>query len=64
MEKMRDWSKSKYKAFARISKETHEWIKTNRGNKSIAGKLDEIITFYQKNGSKKLQSNKENKHYQ
>lgn len=42
--KNKDYKDSKYKKQVRITERTHELLISNKGRKSIAGLLDEIIT--------------------
>jgi len=44
-----EWKDSKYKKLIRITEEDLDWIKENKGKKSGAGFLEEII----KNSKKK-----------
>ena len=46
---MTNWKTSEYKTTVGIKPEKKEWIRKNKGKKSIAGKLDEIIEFYKLN---------------
>lgn len=47
---MRDSKTTKFKKGVRITEENYYWIIREKGKKSIAGKLKEIIEFYKKNG--------------
>ena len=39
----KQWNESKYTKLIRIKEEDYEWIKQNKGKKSAAGFLEEII---------------------
>jgi hypothetical protein len=45
--KEKNWQNSEFSDLIRIKKEKRDYIKTIKGKKSQAGKLDEIIIFYQ-----------------
>jgi hypothetical protein len=45
----RDWRDSEFTKHVRVKEEKHEMIKRKKGKKSIAGKLDEIIDFWEHN---------------
>ncbi len=45
----RDWRDSEFTKHVRVKAEKHEMIKRKKGKKSIAGKLDEIIDFWEHN---------------
>jgi len=44
--KKRNWAKSKFTKFIRISPEAHKKLERLKGKKTIAGKADEIIMQY------------------
>lgn len=46
---MYDYAESEYKKRIRITDEDLEWIKKNKGKKSAAGFLEEIIKQYKNN---------------
>ena len=45
----RDWRDSEFTKHIRVKEEKHGMIKRKKGKKSIAGKLDEIIDFWENN---------------
>ena len=45
---MYDYTESEYKKRIRITNEDLEWIKKNKGKKSAAGFLEEIIKQYRR----------------
>jgi len=45
----RDWGESEYTNHIRVKKSKHELIKLKKGKKTIAGKLDEIIDYWEEN---------------
>ena len=45
----RDWRDSEFTKHVRVKEEKHEMIKRKKGKKSMAGKLDEIIDFWENN---------------
>jgi hypothetical protein len=45
------WKNSKFTKRVRITKEKHFWLLENKGNKSIASKLDDIISEHQLNST-------------
>lgn len=53
-ENKRDWGESEYTNHIRVKKSKHELIKSKRGKKTIAGKLDEIIDYWYENGENKM----------
>ncbi len=42
------WNKTRFTSKIRIDPVQADWIKKNKENYSLAGKLDEIINFYKK----------------
>lgn len=45
----RDWRDSEFTKHIRVKEEKHGMIKRKKGKKSMAGKLDEIIDFWENN---------------
>lgn len=43
---MKTWSEIEYTKAVRIKEQTLSYLKAIRGQKSVAGKLDEIILYY------------------
>lgn len=52
MKEKRDWRDSEFTKHIRVKEKKHDLIKRKRGKKSIAGKLDEIIDFWEENEGK------------
>lgn len=61
MYEIKDWKDSEFEKVVRIKKEDLEFLKKEKGKKTIAGMLSFIINFYKENGPKKLQSNQRTK---
>ena len=55
MYEIKDWKYSEFEKVVRIKKEDLEFLKNEKGKKTIAGMLSFIINFYKENGLKKLQ---------
>ena len=53
---MRDWETTRFTKRIALTEEDLEWIKKNKGKKSAAGFLEEIIKHY-KNGRKRTTQN-------
>jgi hypothetical protein len=47
---MRDWNTTRFTKRIAITDEDLEWIKKNKGKKSAAGFLEEVIRVYKNNG--------------
>lgn len=47
--KKRDWEETEYTHHIRIKKSKHALINEKKGKKSMSGKLDEIIDYWDKN---------------
>ena len=48
MYERKDWKDSEYTNLIRIKKEKSEFLKKNKGKKTMAGFLNEIIDYYEK----------------
>jgi hypothetical protein len=46
---MRDWETTRFTKRIALTEEDLEWIKTNKGKKSAAGFLEQIINEYKNN---------------
>jgi hypothetical protein len=45
------WQNSRFTKLIRITKENHSWLLENKGNKSIASRLDDIISEHRLNST-------------
>lgn len=53
--KQRDWGDSEFTKHVRVKERKHDLIKRKKGKKSMAGKLDEIIEFWEENYEHKME---------